>query len=304
MTMESNFQIESTGRWWPRRGVALLLVAALAATAPAMAQQIFPTPEAAVDALADGLARHDDAKVRVVLGPDYRRLIPLDATSAEDRTNFLAAWSQGHRIERDGANARLVLSDGWTLPIPMARSGEGWAFDARAGVEEVRLRRIGRNELAAIKASYAYYDAQREYAEQDRNGDGILEYARRLLSTPGKRDGLYWATPDGETPSPAGPLLDTRDIKDGYYGYRFKILEAQGAAANGGKRAYLSRGKLTNGFALVAWPARYGDTGVMSFLVNHDGVVYQKDLGTASDATASAMKRFDPDATWTALPPP
>ena len=151
---------------------------------------------------------------------------------------------------------------------------------------------------------YAYVDAQREYAREDRNGDGMLEYARRFLSNPGRHDGLYWATPDGEPPSPAGPLFDTRDIKDGYYGYRFKILEGQGAAANGGARSYLSRGQLANGFALVAWPARYGDTGVMSFLVNHDGVVYQKNLGPASASIASAMTRFDPDATWTPLPPP
>ena len=288
----------------PRIGAGLLLVAALAIAGPTLAQRMFPTPEAAADALVDGLARSDDAEVRVVLGPDYRRLIPVDAATGEDVTDFLAAWSKGHRVDRDGARARLVLSDGWTLPIPIVRSGDGWAFDARAGAEEMRVRRIGRNELAAINAMYAYVDAQREYAREDRNGDGMLEYARRFLSNPGKHDGLYWATPDGEPPSPAGPLFDTRDIKDGYYGYRFRILEGQGSAASGGARSYLSRGQLANGFALVAWPARYGDTGVMSFLVNHDGVVYQKNLGAASAAIASAMTRFDPDATWTPLPPP
>ena len=294
----------SVRKWWPRGGAALLFVAALVAVAPATAQEVFPTPEAAVDALVDGLACHDDDKVRLVLGPDYRLLMPLDPLSEEDRTDFLAAWSQGHRVERTGANARLVLNNGWTLPIPIVRSGDGWVFDARAGAEEVRIRRIGRNELAAIKAMYAFYDAQREYAEQDRNGDGLLEYARRFSSSPGKRDGLYWAAPDGEPPSPAGPLFDTRRFKDGYHGYRFKILEAQGPAASGGARGYLTRGHLANGFALVAWPARYGETGVMSFLVNHDGVVYQKDLGPASAAVASAMTRFNPDATWVAVPPP
>jgi len=294
----------SVRNWWPRGGAALLFVAALAAAAPMSAQEIFPTPEAAVEALVDGLACHDDGKVRVVLGPDYRRLMPLDTLSEEDRTDFLAAWSKGHRIERNGAVARLVLSDGWTLPIPIVRSGEGWVFDVRAGVEELRIRRIGRNELAAIKAMYAYYDAQREYAEQDRDRDGVLEYARRFSSSPGKHDGLYWATPDGEPPSPAGPLFDTRDIKDGYHGYRFKILEAQGPAASGGARSYLTRGHLANGFGLVAWPARYGETGVMSFLINHDGVVYEKNLGAASAGIASAMTRFDPDATWVALPSP
>jgi hypothetical protein len=287
-----------------RIGAGLLLLAALAIAAPTMAQRIFPTPEAAVNALVDGLARSDDAQVRGVLGPDHRRLIPVDAATGEDVTDFLAAWAKGHRVDRDGSSARLVLNDGWTLPIPVVRSGDGWAFDVRVGAEEMRVRRIGRNELAAIQSMYAYFDAQREYAQQDRNGDGMLEYARRFLSSPGRHDGLYWPTADGELPSPAGPLFDTRDIKDGYYGYRFKILEGQGAAASGGARSYMSRGHLANGFGLVAWPARYGDTGVMSFLVNHDGVVYQKNLGPASASIASAMTRFDPDATWTPLPPP
>jgi len=282
----------------------MLLFATLAATLPAIAQQVFPTPDEAVDALVDGLARHDDTKVRAVLGPDYRLLLPLDALSEEDRTEFLAAWSQGHRIELGGDTAKLVLRDGWTLPIPVARRGEGWAFDTRAGKNEVRTRRIGRNELAAMKSVYAYYDAQREYAEQFRNGDGVLEYARRFLSNPGKRDGLYWPTANGEPPSPAGPLFDTRDIKDGYFGYRFKILEAQGPSASGGTRSYVSRGRLANGFALVAWPARYGETGVMTFLINHDGVAYQKNLGVETAAIAGAMTRFDPNSTWVALQPP
>ena len=170
-------------------------------------------------------------------------------------------------------------------------------------------RRFGSGASAATSSPrsrrwYAYVDAQREYAAQDRNGNGVLEYARRFLSQPGQQDGLYWSTPDGEPASPAGPLFDTRDIKDGYYGYRFKILEAQGPAASGGARSYLTRDKLTNGFAMVAWPAHYGETGVMSFLVNHDGVVYQTNLGTASASVAGAMTRFDPDSTWVALPPP
>ena len=274
------------------------------AASPAIAQTVFATPEAAVKRLVDGLASHADGEVRAALGPDYRRLMPFDDVSEDDRLDFLAAWSKGHRIDRSGADARLVLSDGWTLPIPIVRRGDGWAFDVRAGVEEVRIRRIGRNELAAIKTMVAYYDAQREYAEQDRNGDGVLEYARRFVSRPGHQDGLYWTTPAGEPASPAGPLFDTHDLKNGYYGYRFKILEAQGPAARGGARSYLTRGKLTNGFALVAWPARYGETGVMSFLVNHDGVVYQRDLGPASASVAGAMTRFDPDTAWVALPPP
>ena len=289
---------------WPGGAAAALFLAALLATVPANAQQVFPAPEAAVDALVDGLSRRDAEKVRVVLGPEYRRLVPLDPLSEEDRAGFLAAWSQGHRVERDGANARLVLSDGWTLPIPIVRGGEGWAFDTRAGVEELRVRRVGRNELAVIEAMHGYGDAQREYAEEDRDGDGVLEYARRFSSRPGKHDGLYWPTPEGEPMSPAGPLFDTADLTDGYHGYRFRILEAQGPAASGGARPYLSGGHLANGFAIVAWPARHGETGVMTFVANHDGVVYQKNLGASSAAIASAMKRFDPDATWVALPTP
>lgn len=287
---------------------AAALLVAVAATVPgtASAQKAFPTPEAAADGLVDSLARHDDAELAVVLGRDYRRVLPAGDVTEGDRTDFLAAWAKGHRIVRTGdSGAKLELADGWTLPIPLARGSAGWAFDPVAGADEMRTRRIGRNELAAIQSLYAYVDAQREYATQDRNGDGILEYAQRILSTAGKRDGLYWPTAAGEAPSPAGPLLDTADLKDGYHGYKFRILKAQGPAARGGARSYVNRdGRMTNGYALVAWPARYGETGVMTFIVNHDGVAYQKNLGPSTAASAGAMTRFDPDSTWSALPAP
>jgi len=288
------------------KGTAVLMLALmLAVPGMAGAQKTFDTPEEAADALVESLTRHDEAQLGVVLGPDSHRLIPLDDVSAEDRTDFLAAWAAGHRIVQSSDTvARLELQDGWTLPVPIVRTGAGWAFDPRAGMDEMRTRRIGRNELATIQSIYAYVDAQREYAEQDRNGHGVLEYAQKFLSAPGKRDGLYWPDGNGEEPSPLGPLFDTAGIQDGYHGYRFKILKAQGPAANGGARPYVNHGRMTNGFALVAWPARYGETGVMSFLVNHDGVVYQKDLGHRSATLASAMTRFDPDASWQALPAP
>jgi hypothetical protein len=168
----------------------------------------------------------------------------------------------------------------------------------------MRVRRIGRNELAAIETLRAYVDAQQEYAGADRDGDGAREFAQKMLSSPGKRDGLYWPVPEGEPESPAGPLLETKDLKDGYHGYRFRILKAQGKAAPGGAKSYVKDGRMTGGFAALAWPARPGETGLMAFIVNQDGVVYQKYLGPNTAAIAQTMTRFDPDPSWTALPAP
>ena len=281
---------------------AAILATALLATSPsAHAQQAFATPDAAFDALVDGLARHDDAEVRRVLGPDYAKVLPLTDAVEDDRTEFLAAWARGHRVDRSGDTAHLALGDGWSLPLPLALRDGAWRFDLAAGAVEMQVRRIGRNELAAINAMKAYADAQREYAEADRNGDGMLEYARRIISRPGHHDGLYWPTTDGEPPSPAGPLLDTAHLKDGYHGYRFRILQAQGPAADGGARSYVRKGRMTDGFGLVAWPARYGYTGVMTFIVNHDGVVYQRDLGPDTAARAAGITRFDPGSGWAAV---
>ncbi len=298
-------EYQTMNKRWMKGAVALLFALALAMPCVAGTQKIFASPEAAADALVDGLARHDDAELRAVFGPGHQRLIPLDDISTEDRIAFLEAWAKGHRIKLvSDSDARLELDGGWTLPIPIVRTATGWSFDVRAGREEMRTRRIGRNELAAIQSMYAYVDAQQEYAEQDRDGDGILEYAQRILSSPGARDGLYWPTAAGEPESPLGPLFDAKDLKGGYNGYRFRILKAQGPAAKGGTRSDVSRGKMTDGYALVAWPARFGETGLMTFIVNQDRVVYQKYLGPNSAAIAGAMTRFDPDASWTALPAP
>ncbi len=281
------------------------ILAGLALAAPVAAQSVFPSPDAAVDALVDSLATHDWAKTKVVLGPEYRRLAPEGGNNAEDVTNFLAAWSQGHKVVTTGTGrAVLELANGWQLPVPIVKGATGWSFDTKGAADEMRTRRIGRNELAAIQSMYAYVDAQREYAEADRNGDGVLEYAQKIISSPGRKDGLYWPTVAGEARSPAGPLLDTEKLAEGYHGYRFRILKAQGKAAPGGARDYVRDGRMTRGYALIAWPAKYGETGVMSFIVNHDGVAYQKNLGPDSAAVAKAMTRFDPDASWKALPPP
>lgn len=288
------------------RAIAVIAMATLPWIAPARAQDAFPSPDAAFAALVDGLARHDDAEVRRVLGAGYAKALPLGQHEhlEQDRTDFLAAWAKGHRVERTGDTAHLVLADGWSLPLPVVQRDGAWRFDLKAAAAEMLVRRIGRNELATIKTLYAYVDAQREYATADRNGDGTLEYARRIISRPGYQDGLYWATADNEPPSPAGPLLDTADLTDGYHGYRFRILQAQGPAAYGGARSYVRNGRMTDGFALVAWPVRYGETGVMTFIVNHEGVIYERDLGPGTASIAAGIMRFDPAKGWVAVPAP
>lgn len=277
---------------------AVFAMALVVVSTPVRAQAPFATPEAAFDSLVDGLARHDDAQVRRALGPNYAKVLPLGEPSEEDRTDFLAAWAKGHHVARNGDRAHLVLADGWSLPLPLVYANEAWRFDVAAGAAEMQVRRIGRNELAAINVMRAYGDAQREYAAVDRSGDGMREYARRIVSRPGHHDGLYWPTADTEPPSPAGPLLDTSNLAGGYHGYRFRILQAQGRAAQGGARSYVRNGRMSDGFALVGWPARYGDTGVMTFIINHEGVVYERDLGPETARRAAAITRFDPGKGW------
>ncbi len=280
--------------------LALLVAAAPAALAQ---QKVFPSPEAAMNAFGEAVATSDEDAMKALLGADYRALIPPVGT--EIRYRFLAAWAKSHAIKPDGdAKAHVAVGgDGWTLPIPIVKTAQGWRFDTRAGAEEMRLRRIGRNELAAMQVVLAIFDAEKEYARLNPVGDGVLQYAARLASSPGKRDGLYWPTKAGEPQSPLGELVaEVRAASGGagagYHGYRFKILTGQGKNAPGGAFDYIARGRMIGGFGVVAWPVRYGDTGVMTFIVNHDGVVYQKDLGRDTAARAGAMTRFDPDSTW------
>lgn len=291
---------------WLHGAVALLFALGLAApVAAAGKQKTFASPEIAVEALVDSVARNDNAEVRAILGIKSEKLLPLDRLADEDLLAFLGAWAQGHRILNDSDKvARLELSTGWTLPIPLVHTSQGWVFDTVAGKAEMRTRRIGRNELAAIETLRTLVDVQQEYAAQDRNGDGVREFAQKILSSPGKQDGLYWPTTAGEPESPAGPLLETKDLQDGYHGYRFRILKAQGKAAPGGEKSYVSAGRMSEGFAAVAWPARPGETGLMTFIINHDGIVYQKYLGPNTASIAGTMTRFDPDASWTAVPAP
>lgn len=289
--------------------IAGALALCFALTPAAFAQQkAFASPEAAMDAFGDAVARSDDDEMRALLGADFRRYIP--PVGAELRYRFVAEWAKAHSIRREGDATAMVAvgTDGWTMPIPIVRKAQGWQFDARAGAEEMRIRRIGRNELAVMQTMLAIYDAQMEYATVDRDGNGVREYAARFESSPGKKNGLYWPTQAGEPESPLGPLLASAQAAGGgqgagYYGYRYRLLDAQGGNAPGGAYEYTVRGKKIGGFAAIAWPLKYGDSGVMTFIVSHDGVVYEKDLGPSTSARAAAIARFDPDSTWVRVDP-
>lgn len=280
----------------------LFVLACIALPAPLLAQQSFPTPEAAAQALvaALGTTTADEARLREVLGPDWERTVPRGSVDREDVDAFLARYRERRAFQStDATHALLTVgNDAWSLPVPLVKGANGWAFDVKAGETEIRARRIGGNEHDAVQAALAYHDAQMDYASVDRNGDGVLEYARRFLSSDGQHDGLYWDDEDGGE-SPLGPLFGDDDTPDGvWHGYRYRILTAQGPSARRGAYGYLIGDHMNRGFALVAWPAQYGDTGVMSFIVSHDGEVFEKDLGPDSDRVAREMARFDPDSSW------
>jgi hypothetical protein len=279
---------------------AAAVAASLVLAPSALAQNAYPTPEAAAEALVDGIARHDTDAIKAVAGSDYQKYFPSSKSDPDDITDFLAAWARKHAIVPAGNDKAFlgVGNHGWTLPVPIVKTTAGWRFDIKGAPEEMRVRRIGRNELAAIQVALAYTDAQKEYHQNDWNGDGVLEYAMRALSTPGKHDGLYWASLPGEPESPLGAEFADAKVGQPYHGYLYKILTAQGANAPGGAKSYLKNGRMTEGYALVAWPAKFDDTGVMTFIVNQDGIVYQKSLGPNTDAVARAMKMYDPDASW------
>jgi len=289
--------------------VRIALLACLLAAPLAHAQKHYLTPDAAAEALVKAMRTNDTQTMQAMLGKDWKRFIPTDDLSRDDVNAFLAAWDQSHKIDTEGDSTALIAvgpEPAFTLLIPIVKNKAGmWSFDVVAGADRLRTARIGRNELAAMQAVLAYYDAQREYAAEDRTGKGVRVYARKLVSTPGKRDGLYWPAKLDEPESPLGPLIAQQQPKPpGYWGYHYKILTAQGKDAPGGAYDYMIGGRMRAGFALVAWPVRYGDTGVMTFMVNHAGVVYEQDLGPSTDAVARAMTRFNPDASWRKASPP
>jgi hypothetical protein len=295
----------------PISSLARLLTAALLAfamTSAASAQQSFKTPEEAVEALATAAKAHDRKSVLAVLGPDAADIVSSGDEVADraDRDRVIEAYDAKRQVVMEGADkAILVLGNqDWPFPIPLVRKDGAWRFDTAAGREEILFRRIGRNELAAIQTILAFVDAQQEYAEKGIGGNGV--YAQRIVSRPGTKDGLYWPAQSGEDESPLGDLAASAAAEGyragqqriPYHGYYYKVLTRQGPNAPGGALDYVVRGKMIGGFALVAYPAQYGNSGVMTFLVNHQGTIYEKDLGEQTAGIASGMTAFNPDNTW------
>lgn len=282
--------------------VAALCAAGLLAALPllAQAQQKFSSADAAAEAFITAVATSNADAMRNLLGGDYRKVLQLNEVTQDDKLNFLAASAESRRVVAQGDNTAVleVGKSNWQMAIPIVKSAGGWAFDTRAGAEVIATRRIGRNELSAMEATLAYFDAQKEYARKERMAGQGLVYAQKFFSSPGKKDGLYWASQAGEEASPIGPGYAATSADGAYHGYHYRILTGQGKNAPGGAYDYRIKGRMSAGFALIAWPARYGQTGIMSFMVSHDGVVYQKNLGPDGAVLARAMQRFDPGPGW------
>jgi len=279
----------------------------------AESQKTFATPEAAIDALIAANRGDHITKLFAILGSDGAKLIHSGDPVADRRGRklFVAAYDQEHKIERDGdRKATLIVGkDEWPLPIPLVREHARWRFDTQAGADEILNRRIGRNELSVIEVCHAYVEAQREYFAKKLGPGGTAEYAQHFMSKIGLRDGLYWPAKAGEEESPLGPLIArarAAGYRPGtphprprpYYGYYFHILTQQGPNAPGGAKDYVVDGRMAGGFALIAYPTTYGDSGVMTFMVNQDGIVYQKNFGPETKRVAAAMTQYDPDGSW------
>jgi hypothetical protein len=300
--------------------VRVMLIVALAVLlsigtiyAATVKQKQFASPEEATKALITAIKANDNNELMAIFGPPGKALI-FSGDEVGDRAaraRFEKAYDEMNQLERRDAK-RVILhvgSEDWPFPIPIVKQGNFWYFNTIEGRQEILDRRIGRDELGAIQVCLAFVDAQREYASRDRTGDGVLQYAQKFPSEPGKKDGLYWPVSEGEEASPLGPLVAEASTEGygsapstgqpiAYHGYFYRILKQQGKNALGGARDYVVRGKMIGGFALVAYPAEYGNSGVMTFIVNQDGVVYQKDLGKKTTQAAKVMKSFDPDKTW------
>jgi hypothetical protein len=314
-----------TGRkmtWAAALGAALALATPVFAQAPATAPatpataahaglMVFATPEEGAAALAAAVRAMDPKALVAVVGPSSKEWI-FSGDKVADRARwkqFLELYDTKHAIEMSGdAKATVTVGDeAWPFPAPLVKTANGWHFDAEAGREEVLKRRVGRNELDTIQTLLAIVDAQREYARVDYDKDGFPTYARRFRSSPGKKDGLYWPAAANEPHSPLGDLI-AEAAREGYkeadaapqpyHGYLFRMLTAQGPAARGGAFDYVVRGKLFGGFAVIAWPAKYANSGIMTFMVNYEGVVYQRDLGDDTAKLAAKITRYNPDKNW------
>ena len=292
--------------------LACLFVAPLVAAEDAAAQQVFSSPEAAVSALIAANQADDMAKLSSILGPDADQVLTSGDPVADKnaRDEFVRRYQEMHRLEYD-EQGRVVLyvgANNWPVPIPLVKKDSGWVFDTAAGKEELLDRRVGRNELFTIGVLVDLADAQTEYASEARDGGSAGEFAQQILSDPSKHNGLYWATAEGEPESPIGPLVASATAqgykKDSggnpvpFHGYYYKVLTKQGKHAPGGAKNYLVDGKMTNGFAFLAYPAEYRASGVMTFMINQDGVIVQKDLGSDTAKLASEIAGYNPDKTW------
>lgn len=285
-----------------------VVAALLGSIAMSIAQQAFKSPEEAVNALVASARAGDSKALLTVLGPAAAQIVSSGDAVADDegRKTFVAAYDASHRVDvAAGKPATLIIGDDYPFPIPIVEKNGSWSFDAAAGREEILARRIGRNELSAIQVCLAYFDAQNEYADMMPRSDGMAVYASKLVSSQGRKDGLYWASAPGEPQSPIGRAVadaTQRGYKVGsgapFHGYYYRILTRQGPAAGGGALNYLVGDKMVGGFALVAYPAEYGNSGLTTFIVSHSGDIYEKNLGPNTRQIASQMTAYNPDSTW------
>ncbi|HZY59520.1 MAG TPA: DUF2950 domain-containing protein [Candidatus Binataceae bacterium] len=277
--------------------------------APQAGQQSFATPEEAAKATIDAAAHNDTAALLKLFGPGGKDIVESGDPTADKngRAEFAKSAGEKLKVDQDPTNpnrATLVVGEqNWPFPVPLVRTNGKWHFDSAAGRMEILAHRVGENEVNAVEVCRGYVEAQMEYAAQDRDKDGVLKYAQRIVSTPGKEDGLYWEggaslVPKAFANAAAANLAEGANKPDRYHGYYFHILKAQGPDAAGGAFDYVVKGKMIGGFALVAFPAEYAVSGVKTFIVNHQGVVYEKDLGANTSTLARQMTKFNPDKTW------
>ncbi|RPH68057.1 MAG: DUF2950 domain-containing protein [Myxococcaceae bacterium] len=299
-----------------RQRALLRLLLLVSAPVLAAGPKVYPDPTSATDALVAAARSGETKPVLVVLG-DRAKDFLVSGDPVSDRAalaRFVELYDRSHELLSPDESTRTLAvgDDAWPFPIPLVKGKTGWTFDTGAGEQEILSRRVGQNELDVIQVCIGYVEAQRDYLARNPGAASVPHYADRLLSSSGKRDGLYWKSAPGEPESPMGPAVSGAigkgyTLKRGagapYHGYHFRLLTAQGPHAEGGELDYREGGTLTRGFALVAWPASYGKTGIVTFLVNQSGVVLEKDLGQSTARIASGMKRYDPDASWKPVAP-